>query len=329
MFVLAIFFVVRPFEDPGEAVEKNAALAWGATIERLGMRPLYPPQEDFFVGDIYITLEDPGTEVGGKAIRYPSTAYKGRGVRIGHIDMRTSIAAGNRAAKFGNASVVQSSAISPKFATSIDESGPISLSLVTFPGISIKRHIDTDSSFWRFFAGRRTGEVEEISIPSAETYSAPVIDSLVALGNYCSDEATADFCDDAAARKILSYTLGPDVNAIHDKKYIFPISISIVGQVFLTSRLKISRYNGDALSTKMSDDAQTDDQQSASGGSSKSEANETTKGRPSSGSARYESMYSNRIHLDEPFARPLVFGFRAVSFALPKSDPFAALEVPR
>ncbi|WP_353645106.1 hypothetical protein [Mesorhizobium sp. WSM2239] len=72
IFGLVVFFLVKPFDSPRELPDDNAAVAWNAAIERLGIQPLYPPQEDFFVGDIYVTLDDPESEIAGEIIRYPS-----------------------------------------------------------------------------------------------------------------------------------------------------------------------------------------------------------------------------------------------------------------
>src|ERR1700719_3917330 len=53
-FVLAfILVVVRPFapsEDPNEA---DVAVKWNQSIAKLGILPIYPPEEDFYVGDVW------------------------------------------------------------------------------------------------------------------------------------------------------------------------------------------------------------------------------------------------------------------------------------
>lgn len=52
IFVLAVIFLVRPFEAPTENDSDNVAIAWNRTMSRLGMESVYPPQEDVFVGDV-------------------------------------------------------------------------------------------------------------------------------------------------------------------------------------------------------------------------------------------------------------------------------------
>ncbi|MBZ9728053.1 hypothetical protein LB554_29365 [Mesorhizobium sp. CO1-1-11] len=327
VFGLIVFFLVRPFDSPAELPGDNAAVAWNTAIERLGIQPLYPPQEDFLVGDVYITLDDPESEIGGQTIRYPSNVYKGRGVKIGRIDMRESIKRGARAFRFPDTKIEDGKTArdQPSSEPSVPSTPGdlIDLSLVAFPGISVKHYIDTESGFWRLFAGRRSGEIEEISIPYAESYGAPVVDSLLALGKYCSDQATAEFCTDDVARKILGYTLGKDVEATHDNKYIFPVSISIVGQVFLARELRIKRYRGDSLSTRISKEEAADKSEPipTPGTSSATQPDES---KPFVDYATYENRQSSHIQLNQVFARPVAFGFRRVSFALPRSKPMVS-----
>ncbi|MES0151772.1 hypothetical protein NKJ95_32180 [Mesorhizobium sp. M0012] len=333
-FLLISIFLVKPFDTPGELLEDNAAIAWNKAIERLGIQPLYPPQEDFFVGDVYITLDDPEGEIDGQLVRYPTNVYKGRGVKIGHIDMRESIKKGAQPFRFPETKIIEGKATADQLRSELPPETAsddlIRLSLVAFPGISVKHYINTGSEFWRFVAGRRSGEIEEISIPYAESYGAPVVDSLLALGKYCTDVATKELCNDEVARKILGYVLGNDVNAVHGSKYVFPISVTIVGQVFLARELKIRRYRGDSLSTHLNKGALTGEQLATALGDASS-ASPAGVSRPAIESpiiqsGDYENAQSTRVSLDQIFARPVAFGFRRVSFALPRSDPPAPNE---
>ena len=74
-------FVVRPFSttDAGGQTAGVAA-AWNESISQLGITPLYPPQEDFFVGDLWAVI------VGG-----PDKPLLGKAVRVGHIDMKAEM----------------------------------------------------------------------------------------------------------------------------------------------------------------------------------------------------------------------------------------------
>jgi hypothetical protein len=73
------------------------ATAWNEGIARLGILPLYPPSEDFYVGDVWAVLADAAIVDSGKQ---PSQIAKGgkstligKSVRIAYIDLRTQMKA--------------------------------------------------------------------------------------------------------------------------------------------------------------------------------------------------------------------------------------------
>jgi len=313
-----LVFFVRPWEVPQELPEDNTALAWNAAIGRLGIQPLYPPQEDFLVGDIYISLADPETEVGGERVRYPSNVFRGRSVRIARIDLRANIRNGVSPYRFSDRQEVAGQANvageSPGSPTGTETSDAIDLTLVSSPGLTVRRHMKAEAGFWGYFAGRRTGETEEISIKSTTTYGAPAVEAMVALQGFCVDEKTSPVCNDAAARRILGYAFGSEVSSTYKDQYIFPIRISIISQVFLTRDLKVNRYRGDVLDLNGKPDAADDTSSTANTVDQQADAGPASE-------ARYKSMQANRMDLDDDFTRPLAFGFRAISFALPRSKP--------
>jgi hypothetical protein len=57
--IFYILFLVRPFStiDLGSKSE-DIASSWNASISRLGISPIFPPQEDFYVGDIWAVIVD-------------------------------------------------------------------------------------------------------------------------------------------------------------------------------------------------------------------------------------------------------------------------------
>ncbi|MQW42548.1 hypothetical protein GHK68_09410 [Sinorhizobium meliloti] len=324
--MLAIL-IVRPWEPPGEIGSDNTAVAWNTAIERLGIAPLYPPQEDFFVGDVYVTLGDPMNEIAGRQVKYPSNVYKGRGIKIGHIDMRESIKTGAPKFRFAQTKLTDGAPNQDHGRSAIplasDPDSEINLSLVGFPAITIRNHVRAEAGLWGYLAGRKTGLTEEITIPYAESYGGSVVDGLLALDKFCSDEATAGFCQDKIARKMLSHVFGSDVNAVHDNNYVFTINLSLVTQVYLTRELKIERYRGDSLSLDAENpDSRSNTESGPTTGSSPNEASVTmqqpTEERPV---IQYNELFSNRLRLSQVFRRPVAFGFRKVSFVLPRSHP--------
>jgi hypothetical protein len=57
--IVFIAVVIRPFERPiPQLDDRDVAESWSDSINRLGILPIYPPEEDFHVGDIWVVIED-------------------------------------------------------------------------------------------------------------------------------------------------------------------------------------------------------------------------------------------------------------------------------
>src|SRR5262249_19357314 len=123
----------------------------------------------------------------------------------------------------------------------------------------IKNNVANDANFLNVFGGRHSDESEEISIPQAESYNAPVIGSIVSLAKFCRDVSTKKFCVESTARKILGYVLGSNVDLKRDGEFVFPISIILVNQVFLTREIVINRTRSDSLSESLVEGSTDDD----------------------------------------------------------------------
>jgi hypothetical protein len=132
-FPLAIFAdvvlfsveTIRPFSPAKvpEAKSEDVANEWNISIARLGISPLYPPQEDFFVGDFWAIV-----------VEAKDTGLIGRGIRIAHIDLSDAIKANsNRESEFNNLV----NPINQKLAQQPDSGGQIHLSEIAFPGIAL------------------------------------------------------------------------------------------------------------------------------------------------------------------------------------------------
>lgn len=317
VLVLGVVLLVRPWEPPRERVNDHAALAWNSAIERLGIQPLYPPQEDFFVGDVYISLDDPKREIVTTNGQIPNV-FKGRSAKIAQVNMRQGIE--QNAPKFRFDETPAEMAPPSREKPSVQGAGfSPPLSLVAFPGISVKNHIETDTGIWGYITGRRSGIIEEITIPYAESYGASAINGTAALNEFCLEQATAAYCTDNVARKILSYAFGDAVYSVQDNKYIFPIAISIVTRVFLTRELNVARYRGDSLSASMGTTTaiNSDEQTPQVQASATHEQSEQVDGR----FGAHENMFSTRLRLHHVFKRPVAFGFQRISFAVKAADP--------
>lgn len=326
IFVISAFSLIRPFDLPSESATDDVGDIWNRSIARLGIDPVYPPQEDMYVGDIYLTL----AVRDGAAI--PPTAgskttFSGKWVTIGRADILKTFRQrpfefSKRAGAAGSASEVPAivSTSSPQQSdtpASSKASSAVDLYLTAFPGVDIKSQTKSEASWWQLTLGRKEAETEDISIPAVETYSIPETEAILALAKFCTSKNTADYCTDSVARKILGYTFGKDAYLKDDRGYIYDISVIIIRQVFVTQRLISQRYRGDGLSGELAsagDDEQKPAADSTTGG-------QTTTRNPGEQNGRYavrhQDGFSSRVKFDQSFARPIVFGFRRVSFAIP------------
>jgi hypothetical protein len=82
LILLFAVFVVRPFKSIPDPGPEDVAAAWNTSIGRLGIQPLYPPTEDFGVGDVLAVVADS-----------ENVPLLGKAVRIAHIDLRDLILA--------------------------------------------------------------------------------------------------------------------------------------------------------------------------------------------------------------------------------------------
>ncbi|WP_349958120.1 hypothetical protein [Rhizobium sp. ZPR3] len=305
LVVWTVFFI-KPWKSPAESNADDVALAWNTTMRRLDIDPVYPPQEDLSVGDIYLILD---AAHGGAADTDGN--LKGRSVKIATLDMRDNFSRRPYTFTFTEndptTPKIEEASQAPATTNSTDDkSAPVELSITAFPGVDVKTFVGSQASGWNFSLGRKTGQTEEISIPTAETYSVPVVDAVLRLAKFCGEKSTATFCQDDAARKILSYAFGDAVNERVNGAYTFNIRISLIRQVFLTRYIKSQRFRGDGVTAGFKEPA---NQGAADEGTQ-------TPSKQAATSADYQNRYSNGVKLERPFSRPIAFGFRQVSFAL-------------
>ncbi|MCJ9668975.1 MULTISPECIES: hypothetical protein [unclassified Neorhizobium] len=320
-------WLIDPFDGPGEAETDQVAQAWNRTIGRLGIEAVYPPQEDMFVGDIYLSLKL--TATGEKYAPPPdSTVFAGRGIKIGRAkreDLAQSFE--KRPYRFRDVppppttpppNAAERPAVMTEAIVPQEPAGnEIDAYLTAFPGLSIKHYVETDASWWQVALGRRTGETEEISIPSPETYSIQAYRAFKLLLAFCS-ENQENLCRDDNARALMAISFGDEINEMKDSEYIYEPYVSLVRQVFVTRKIEISRYRGDSLTARASrqqaEESAEDKSKGEGGTSSTGTANDRLV---------HEGRYSTRLNLDQTFARPVTFGFRRIALTV-KPAPQAA-----
>jgi hypothetical protein len=301
--ILYIGLIVKPFSKT--AIETKAidvAKAWNNAVSQLGISPLYPPQEDFFVGDLWAIV-----------VKAPDQSLVGRGVRVGHVDLSDAIKSeyNDRVtiAKLSGAQSKESGDRDP-----VDTH--IHLFALAFPGISVSHSsIDSGGStlpFLSFVSSKGRQESDEVRIPQAETYGANVPEAMISFYAYCKQPETAIRCTKRFAENILAVSLDKEITVADEHKLQYEISLELITRVFLANSIAHRQFVQGAASIKIDNEQRVKDSPKISDDTLKSShANGDTEIIAHGGTDSSELMFN------ETFERPLVFGFRSAIF-IPK-----------
>jgi hypothetical protein len=223
----------------------------------------------------------------------------------------------------------------------------ISLTLAAFPGITITHAVrsagSVDWSFWRLGAGRQSQEVEQIRIPTAETYGAPATTALIRLDAWCTNEQSEIFCSDQFVRRVMAFAVSDRVLATRGGQYIARLQLRLVTRVYLTREIEHRRFITDANGALMQvsiEPSQSPGASSTAARGDKTEGNENPRARdrpaietlsqetadavsgrlPSAKTSIFRADQRD-IAIQEVFQRPIAFGYRAVTVALRPAIP--------
>lgn len=226
--------------------EKSVAQQWNEAVAKLGIEPVYPPQEDIAVGDVFVIItDDAKTDLNKEPLA-------GRALKLWHLDLTEQLKqtytdmyrfpetpdppADGKPWKLKSSS------------TSVFKSEPErgDLPLVLFPGFSItsSRNAGLGANapwFGGLFGGSAASQVTtEVKIAAAESYGLPALVAEAALTKFCSDPVLKVQCTQTEARKQMSIVVGDAIwEQVEDIKTKKPkprysLEIALVSRVFLT-----------------------------------------------------------------------------------------------
>lgn len=294
-----IIVAVRPFAALPEPAEDSVATAWTASMSRLGIVPVYPPVEDMYVGDVWAMVTESNE----------NSSILRKSVRLSHIDMRDSMKAEHAgqpvfpdtvaAVSDGHAHVQPSAEVAK-----VEPSDPISLTLTTFPGVSIRHgnHVtgSIGARLFGFQASRDALNSEEIRIPVAETYGVNAAQAIARLTEWCKEPDTQIYCTDGFVRRVMAFSISDQLLTTRNGNYVFRLQLFLVTRVFLLRKIEYRNLQQGSLESS----ANAESPPSALKGTGKSTQERTTD-----------------LALQQIFQRPLVFGFRSVNVALKPASP--------
>lgn len=349
-FVVLCYGAIQLVQDAvptPEADTFSVARAWNDTISRLGIEPIFPPEEDVHVGDVYAV------------VTRGDVAFLGRAIKLTHVDMSEALnAAYAKLPMFPDTAARPDHDEDPwpQRPSDAELFAPAprrTLSLVAFPGFSVRRARGADAGLssgggllrGMFGVGRSSDEIEEIRIPTAETYGVGALLAAGHLAAFCEGPLAAA-CTETGARNVLSMQVGDEVwkrevdkvTGQETGRYAMGVELALVNRVYLTRSMVHLRGTETAQGTRASIAAQLKDaldQQPSptpapSAGSQAGEPavvplaavdaqrkrlkalmeelSTTTPG----GVVSIAAADSRQVALKQTFVRPVAIGFRAV-----------------
>jgi hypothetical protein len=326
--VLAGLVLLWTASVPDEQGANDIIADWNRTISKLGIEPVFPPEEDIYVGDIFAVvtgdhLGDTGKTkpLGSKLIPTLSASNPllNRAVKIDHVDMTKTLKEFYGLLPIFSTTTPRPGADRDIWAQSTDgepfaASPHKFLALAAFPAFTIKTSStgSGDLSFPLFGRLRLSGnrkDSEELEIVFAETYGMPTVMASAILANYCQDPYSQSACIEQNVRDHLSFLLGSEVNE-HlpgSKQYRFEVQLHMIYRAYLTRA--INRRNAASIAREGSSEPAS--APGASNAASPAPQGQVSIATPSLAvSAKSES--SRETSLDRAFQRPIVFGYRAV-----------------
>jgi hypothetical protein len=309
--------------------EKTVAQQWNEAISRLGIEPIYPPQEDIAVGDVFVLITEDAL---GDVAKEP---LAGRALKLWHLDLTEKLEQTYAEMyKFPETPDPPPDGKPWKFtssATSVFRRGSPrgDLPLVLFPGFTItstrNANLSTNAPQWfgGVFGGSAASDATtEVKISAAESYGLPSLAAEAELIKFCEDAILKVQCTDAEARKQMSIVVGGKIfEQIEDPKTKKPkprysVEIALVSRVFLTRSMHTTiRRAGSGSASASTNDVKAGGAPAPvnpeDGGQSTDAAKSTTPNVPGVTSS-LQFGNSSVISTVETLQRPVAFGYRSV-----------------
>jgi hypothetical protein len=337
LLVLAAIVMVPAWNAPAE--DRGVIAEWNETIARLGIDPVFPPEEDIYVGDVLAVITNdrrPGKDARAQPLL-------NRAIKLTHIDMSTELNL-----QYGTLPVFpetekrpadrddpwpQKQASSPPGLFGAPAARSI-LAIAAFPGFTIRHERGASGGLSAaaaglFGASRQDSDVVEVKIPFAETYGLPSLLATGRLARFCGDPFTKAVCTDETLRKHLSYVnpavllkdTDPETGRV---RYVVDVEIALVNRVYLTRSIEQTRRLGRGTAASLDALAKTQrpaDAPTPADAASVQKRTEDLVARldPAvpGGSVSVTTTSDRQYELKQTFQRPIVIGYRAVRTAFP------------
>lgn len=335
--VLAI--VLIPIVWTASPPDKGVVAEWNESISRLGIEPVFPPEEDVYVGDVLaVIIPETGTQ---------PQALLNRAIKLDHIDMSDDLVKNYQLLPLFPDTEKRPLSPDDPWVLKNKEEGVFAgtqkrgtLAIAAFPGITIHRDRGASAGLagWLgsvFGASVQQNDILELKISTAETYGVPSVQATGRLALYCNDPFTKNVCSDETLRNHLSYVnreaLDKVVDPATDKeRYRLDVEIAFVNRVYLTRSIEQTRKLGSSQAaairslTDAAAQLKRQDEQAggAPDGAGKGQGTSAAQARTNEllqqlnslpgGLASVYSDSDSSYQLKQTLQRPIVIGYRAV-----------------
>jgi hypothetical protein len=248
-------------ETPAVPEDLSLEAQWNKAIGRLGIEPVYPPQEDIAVGDLFavaVSDNDAGRDPASVDRKIgPGSAFLSRAVKLGHVPVEKQLAAEYASLPaFVSPPEGGTPPPSARAAGAVAQPGPprifgqgnwdAFLPRAAFPGLTITYSGNAttglsggDRGWFGHSASREN--VQKLEVRVVETYGLPSVVAAQALNDFCT--VNMELCSEETARlqltgvdgigdRVLDKTRNPNSG-----KDYFPVAVKI----FMISRVYTSR----------------------------------------------------------------------------------------
>lgn len=345
------FFVLKLYNNENNEKGEILAKKWNAAFYRLGITPIFPPQENIYVGDVYLQAVASKAPFKDYPKGFHDGVLDGRLVLVGQLSSRLYPVRSNPNPFFGNSRFDKDGRLSldqsmiGNYNSSDDNN--VSIYNVLFPKFSLFGSESLSSLARIFGVGAASGISDEISVNGVQVDEVGAYQTYRLLERFCADPETSGFCSEASARRLLGFMIGEDVNRLAPtadgkEKSIFDLQLIAVFRVYMTREIRVRNGTGtdvegffsettgvDKLDLKVptlessnsrssvvessnSDKPDQDGMVKAENGSVASD--EKPQSSSSNGfSGRFSAKNSRLVEVNSPLLRPLVIGYNAVT----------------
>jgi hypothetical protein len=246
----------------GQSTQQSVEEKWNVALRELGVEPVYPPEEDIEVGDVFAIVSSDSIPENGVT----DSPLANHAIRLWRLDLSKDVDSNYkniyvfpetpRKRDPGVVTAASQTVASSIFALADHRSD---LPIVTFPRFRLSDNRSARFGFVGSFLSGLTGSAAansdfetEVSITRTQTYGVPYLVAENALVKFCEDDFPPA-CEDLALREVLSTRIGPQIFDVVEnkrtgvKQWRMAVEVGLINRVFLTRAIETRLMRAQSL----------------------------------------------------------------------------------